>query len=64
VLRGTVQRSSFLGDSIDYQVRAGDSDLVLRVVAPPAPRCQAGDAVALRIPPAACVPLADADAGS
>jgi iron(III) transport system ATP-binding protein len=57
-LRGTVQRASFLGDSVDYQVRVADSDVVLRVAAPATRRRRAGDAVGLSIDPAACVPLA------
>ena len=42
VLRGTVQRASFLGDAVDYQVQVADSDVVLRVTAPVAPRLRAG----------------------
>ncbi|HEX6209875.1 MAG TPA: ABC transporter ATP-binding protein, partial [Methylomirabilota bacterium] len=57
-LRGTVQRASFLGDGVDYQVRVADSDLVLRVAAPAASRRHAGDSVGLAIDPAACIPLA------
>ena len=33
-LRGTVQRASFLGDGVDYQVKLSDADVVLRVAAP------------------------------
>ncbi|HXH83099.1 MAG TPA: ABC transporter ATP-binding protein [Candidatus Tectomicrobia bacterium] len=58
-LRGLVQRASFLGDSIDYHVAIADSDVVLRVAAPPARRLHAGEAVGLRIDPGACVPLAE-----
>ena len=61
-VRGTVERASFLGEAMDYQVRLTDGDLVLRVTAAAAPRRQPGAAVALRIPPGACVPLADPDA--
>jgi len=57
-LRGTVQRASFLGDGVDYQVRVADSDVVLRVAAPAAPRRRAGESVGLTIDPAACIPLA------
>jgi iron(III) transport system ATP-binding protein len=57
-LRGTVQRASFLGDSVDYQVRVADSDVVLRVSAPAGQRRQAGEAVGLSIDPAACIPVA------
>jgi iron(III) transport system ATP-binding protein len=63
-LRGAVQRGSFLGDAMDYQVQVVDSDVVLRVVAPPTPRRQPAEAVGLRIPPAACVPLADPELGT
>jgi ABC-type Fe3+/spermidine/putrescine transport system ATPase subunit len=58
-LRGTVQRASFLGDSVDYQVLVAESDVVLRVAAPPARRLGPGEAVSLGIAPAACVPLTD-----
>jgi iron(III) transport system ATP-binding protein len=57
-LRGTVQRACFLGDSVDYQVKVADSDVVLRVAGPAAPRRRAGESVGLSIEPAACVPLA------
>ena len=58
VLRGTVQRASFLGDSVDYQVRLADGDVVLRVTAPATTRRRAGEAVNLSIDPAACIALA------
>jgi ABC-type Fe3+/spermidine/putrescine transport system ATPase subunit len=58
-LRGTVQRASFLGDSVDYQVQVTDSDVILRVAAPTSQRLRPGDSVGLRILPTACVPLAD-----
>jgi iron(III) transport system ATP-binding protein len=57
-LRGTVRRASFLGDGVDYQIEVADSDVVLRVAAPPAPRRSTGEAVGLSIDPAACVPVA------
>jgi ABC-type Fe3+/spermidine/putrescine transport system ATPase subunit len=60
-LRGTVQRASFLGDSVDYQVQVAESDVVLRVAAPTSQRLRAGESIGLRIDPAACVPLADAE---
>jgi iron(III) transport system ATP-binding protein len=56
-LLGTVQRASFLGDGVDYHVEIADSDVVLRVAAPVAPRWRAGDAVSLSIDPAACIAL-------
>jgi iron(III) transport system ATP-binding protein len=57
-LRGTVQRASFLGDSVDYQVRVADSEVVLRVAAPAVSRRRPGENVGLTIDPAACIPLA------
>jgi iron(III) transport system ATP-binding protein len=58
-LPGGVQRASFLGDGVDYQVAVAGTDLILRVAAPASPRLRAGEAVGLRIDPAACIPLAD-----
>jgi iron(III) transport system ATP-binding protein len=58
-LRGTVERASFLGDSVDYHVAVAESDLVLRVMLPPGRRVRPGDAVGLRIDQGACVPLAE-----
>ena len=37
------------GDAVDYQVEVADSDVVLRVAGPTAPRLQPGDAVWLRV---------------
>ena len=48
-LRGAVLRASYLGDAVDYQVEIADSDVVLRVAGPAAPRLRAGDAVWLRV---------------
>ena len=48
-LRGAVLRASYLGDGVDYQVEVADSDVVLRVAGPAAPRLRAGDAVWLRV---------------
>ena len=59
--RGTVRRAAFLGDTIDYEVKLADSELVVRAAAAPTPRFEVGDGVMLRIAPAACVPLADID---
>ncbi|MGH7278285.1 MAG: ABC transporter ATP-binding protein [Candidatus Rokuibacteriota bacterium] len=59
VLPGTVQRASFLGDSVDYQVAVAGSDVVLRVAAPAALRLRPGETVVLTIDPAACVVVAD-----
>jgi iron(III) transport system ATP-binding protein len=57
VLRGTVQRGSYLGDTVDYQVMIEGSDLVLRVVVPPALRLRPGQAVTLTIAQTASIPL-------
>jgi ABC-type Fe3+/spermidine/putrescine transport system ATPase subunit len=57
-LRGTVTRASFLGESVDYQVRL-DDDVMVRVVAPAGRRLPVGAAVDLRIDPAACVSVGE-----
>ena len=57
VLAGAVQRTSYLGDAVDYHVRVNGSDVVLRVTAPPPARFAGGEAVTLAIAPEACVPL-------
>jgi ABC-type Fe3+/spermidine/putrescine transport system ATPase subunit len=57
VLAGTVQRTSYLGDAIDYQVLVSGTDVVLRVTAPPPVRASPGVSVTLAIVPEACVPL-------
>ncbi len=59
VLTGTVQRSSYLGDAVDYQVEIDEGGIVLRVAGPTPPRVRAGERVRLRVAPASCVPLAD-----
>jgi iron(III) transport system ATP-binding protein len=56
-LTGTVERTSYLGDAVDYQVRVSGTDVVLRVTAPPPVRVGPGDAVSLAVPSEACVPL-------
>ena len=58
VLAGTVQRASYLGDAVDYQIALAGTDVVLRVTAPPPARVAPGDPVTLAVPPEACVPLA------
>ena len=60
LFRGTVQRVSYLGDAVDYQVQVEGSDLILRVAAPPALRLRPGEAVTLVAAPAACIPLTEA----
>ena len=57
VVAGTIQRTSDLGDAVDYQVMVNDSDVILRVNAPPPVRLRPGDPVTLAIPPESCVPL-------
>src|SRR5216117_2448766 len=57
VVTGTIQRTSYLGDAVDYQVMVKDSDVILRVSAPPPVRLRPGDPVTLAIPPESCVPL-------
>ena len=57
--RGVVQRASFLGETVDYQVAVADSDLVLRVAAPAIQRLRPGETVTLRIDRSACVVLAE-----
>ena len=56
-LAGTVQRASYLGDAVDYQVAINGADVVLRVTAPPPARMAPGDSVTLVVAPEACVPL-------
>ncbi|HUG35542.1 MAG TPA: extracellular solute-binding protein [Candidatus Limnocylindrales bacterium] len=58
VLRGIVERVSYLGETLDYQVRVAGSELALRVSSPPGQRLGPGDPVRLGIPADACVPLA------
>jgi iron(III) transport system ATP-binding protein len=57
VFTATIQRATFLGDSITYDVAIAKSDVVLRVVTPTSRRLPAGEAVALRIDPAVCIPV-------
>ena len=58
-LLGAIQRTSYLGDAVDYHVRVNGSDVVLRVTAPPPARFAAGATVTLAIAPEACVPLVE-----
>jgi iron(III) transport system ATP-binding protein len=57
VLAGSVIRASYLGDTVDYQVRLEGSDVVLRVTGPAPARVRAGESVAVTVPPEACVLL-------
>jgi len=59
VLTGVVQRASYLGDAVDYQIRLSGSDVALRVTATPPARVRPGEAVTLAVAPEACVPLAE-----
>jgi ABC-type Fe3+/spermidine/putrescine transport system ATPase subunit len=59
--RGAVQRASYLGDAVDYEVKVDGGDVVLRVSAPPTLRLRPGEHVGLRVAPVACVPLTDGD---
>jgi iron(III) transport system ATP-binding protein len=61
VLAGTVVRASYLGETVDYQVRLEGSDVVLRVTGPTPARARPGDAVAVTVLPEACVLLPAAD---
>ena len=58
-LRGTVERATYLGDGVDYEIAVAGSDVTLRVAAAPAHRRRVGDAVIASIAAAACVPLAE-----
>ena len=57
VLHGTVLRTSYLGDAVDYQVQLAEGDTILRVAGSPPLRARPGESVSLRIPAAACIPL-------
>jgi iron(III) transport system ATP-binding protein len=59
MLSGTIERTSYLGDAVDYHVRLTGSDVVLKVSAPPPARLGNGGAVTLAVAPEACVPLSD-----
>ena len=61
VLAGVVQRASYLGDAVDYQVRVNGSDVALRVTAPPPAVFRSGETVTLALAPEACVPLTEAE---
>src|SRR3989449_1939576 len=63
VLSGVVQRTSYLGDAVDYQVRVNESDVTLRVTAPTSIRLSPGVGVRLAVAPEACVPLTESEEG-
>ena len=62
VLTGVVQRASYLGDAVDYQIRLSGSDVALRVTAAPPALVRPGEAVTLAVAPEACVSLAETEA--
>jgi iron(III) transport system ATP-binding protein len=57
IFGGTIERTSYLGNAVDYHVRLNGSDVVLRVTAAPPARFGTGGAVTLAVGPEACVPL-------
>ncbi|PYM32611.1 MAG: hypothetical protein DME15_13515 [Candidatus Rokuibacteriota bacterium] len=59
ILRATVERVSYLGDTVDYLMRVSDGDLALRVTAPPPASWRVGEPVTLALAPEACVPLTE-----
>jgi iron(III) transport system ATP-binding protein len=61
ILTGVVQRTSYLGDAVDYQVRLNGSDVALRVTAPPPAISRPGETVTLAVAPEACVPLTESE---
>jgi iron(III) transport system ATP-binding protein len=63
ILTGTVQRTGYLGDAIEYHILLSGSDVILRVTAPPARRLGLGDAVTLSVSQEACIPLSGTDEG-
>ncbi len=63
VLTGVVQRTSYLGDAVDYQVRVNESDVTLRVTAPTSIRLGPGVGVRLAVAQEACVPLIEPEEG-
>ncbi len=60
VLTGTVVRASYLGETVDYQVRLDGSDVVWRVIGPAPAHVRPGEAVSVRVPRGACVLLPSA----
>jgi hypothetical protein len=63
LIRGTVQRASYLGDAVDCQVKLEGSDVVLRVAAPVTLSAgfRQGETVRLAVAPSACIPLAESE---
>ncbi len=57
-LRGTVQRASYLGEVVDYEVRLDPGGVLVRAAGPATLRLAPGEAVSVHVPPDACIPLA------
>jgi iron(III) transport system ATP-binding protein len=64
ILTGMVQRLSYLGDAVDYQVRVNEGNIVLRVTAPPPAVVRPGETVTLAVAPEACLPLTESETSS
>jgi iron(III) transport system ATP-binding protein len=52
-----VRRASYVGTAVEYHLALEGSDVLLRASAPVSPRWAPGDAVSVRLDPAACVAL-------
>jgi len=63
LLRGTVQRASYLGDAVDCQIQVEGSDVILRVAVPVplSAGFRPGETVRLAVSPSACIPLAEGE---
>ena len=59
LLRGAVQRASYLGDAVDCQVQVEGSNVTLRVAAPAGLRLRQGETVRPAVAPSACIPVAE-----
>ena len=59
IFQGTIARASYLGTTVDYEVRIGGSDVVIRATAPDALRLAVGEIVTVSIDPAACIAVID-----
>src|SRR5262245_33972619 len=56
-LRGRIERASYLGEVVDYEVRLDGSDLLVRAAGPAAVRLATGEVVSVHVPAEACIPL-------
>jgi len=63
LVRGSVQRASYLGDAVDCQVQVEGSDVILRVALPVplSAGLRQGETVRLAVAPSACIPLAESE---